>query len=112
MPRYIDAEPLLEKAQNLEKTALQQVRKAETNEMAFFWQTILTERTAFKYDLMDTPEVDVAPIRRGKWYRVVSGYSIGCSVCHHRENAPTIMGEPTTWKFCPNCGARMEGECD
>ena len=33
-----------------------------------------------------------------------------CSVCKGKEKVPTIMGEPTVWEFCPNCGARMYGK--
>ena len=39
-------------------------------------------------------------ICEGKWI---------CSNCGYGEDVPTVMGEPTVWNFCPNCGAEMEG---
>lgn len=38
-------------------------------------------------------------IYEGKWV---------CSSCGYGEDVPTVMGEPTVWNFCPNCGAEME----
>lgn len=61
------------------------------------------------------PPADVAPVVHGKWIGVWGdGYANGfivyeefeCSRCgcvHHAD------GEPT-WDYCPQCGARMEGE--
>lgn len=56
------------------------------------------------------PAADVEPVKHGKWvnerelaggFRSIWGYD--CSVCGHTvENYPT--------NYCPNCGARMDGE--
>jgi hypothetical protein len=35
-----------------------------------------------------------------------------CSVCKSKEYVPTCNGVPNIWEFCPNCGAKMEGEED
>lgn len=63
----------------------------------------------------DIPAADVAPVVHGKWIGVWGdGYANGfivyeefeCSQCgcvHHAD------GEPT-WDYCPQCGARMDGE--
>lgn len=61
--RLIDADPLLKKTADLEAVALEQVAKSEEWHM---WDAILTERTAFKYDLMDAPTVDAVEVVRCK----------------------------------------------
>lgn len=65
--------------------------------------------------LEDEPPADVAPVVHGEWVGTWGdGYANGfivyeefeCSRCgcvHHAD------GEPT-WDYCPNCGARMDGE--
>lgn len=67
---------------------------------------------AFKI-VQDEPVVDVAPVKHGKWvgYQTNSfkNSSEGlkrkfyrCSICH---TANAICA-----KYCPNCGAKMDGE--
>jgi len=53
------------------------------------------------YRLKAINAADVQPVVRGEWVRI-NGL-IACSVC--KEN-PTR----TYHNFCPNCGARMDGE--
>lgn len=53
---------------------------------------------------------DTENILRGKWEKHPQyiGYK-RCSVCHECN----ILGEwieNTKWKYCPHCGARMDGE--
>lgn len=56
--------------------------------------------------LMDIPSADVAPVRHGRWDVIDAEEPrrYGCSECKrlswHMEN------------YCPNCGARMDGEDD
>lgn len=58
---------------------------------------------------------DVAPVVHGTWLGYADGYADGelvydiweCSNCGY--DADGAEEEPT-WKFCPNCGARMDGE--
>lgn len=46
-----------------------------------------------------TPTVDAVPVVHGKW---LDGYSLQtCSSCKYRGKK--------SWKYCPNCGARMDG---
>lgn len=65
----IDVEPLYKKFCELEE----QARKGlmyysdhySANESDFFkWSIILTERTAYKYDLQDAPKIDAEPVVR------------------------------------------------
>ena len=56
------------------------------------------------------PAADVVPVRHGKWetaflaheYLVCRPYAHYCSVCHQIIAFRTF--------YCPNCGARMDGD--
>ena len=62
--------------------------------------------------LMDVPSADVAPVRHGRWIE------------HYKSDAPPTLksrwvcswcGNVQTYGatgYCPNCGARMDGESD
>lgn len=54
----------------------------------------------------NAPTIEAEPIRRGRWVdHQYKEFPIGryeCSVCGARHDMP--------WDYCPNCGARMEGE--
>lgn len=61
------------------------------------------------FDTIDNfPTVDVAPVRHGHWEQG-DIYDIGdvCSLCQYDSNR-----EPCTYKYCPWCGARMDGDAD
>ena len=48
------------------------------------------------------PTIDAVPVRHGRWNCDMSG--AWCSVCGEYSE-----GE---WNYCPNCGAKMDGEND
>ena len=74
------------------------------------------------------PTADVAPVRHGKWtvydmyeYKLAdrtTAYEpvFACSVCgmhtesYVREDYPQMPEDADFPKYCPNCGARMDGE--
>lgn len=58
--------------------------------------------------IADEPAVDAAPVVHGEWNlkHVGFGHYWECSVCHTN---PCIYVTKDT-KFCPNCGAKMDGE--
>ena len=51
--------------------------------------------------------VDVAPVRHGQWG--VDGVYVVCSVCNRITLSPIVKRLPT-FKYCPNCGAKMDEE--
>lgn len=63
--RSIDADALLNEIAYIEAEALEQVVKYYDTPEGFedwrLWSAILSERTAFKHDLMDAPTVEVEP---------------------------------------------------
>lgn len=59
------------------------------------------------YDVKETPTIDAEPIRHGKWIDEAEDWRqqiewFKCSLC----DFPTS----TAYKYCPNCGARMDEE--
>ena len=60
---------------------------------------------------MDT--VDAVPVRHGRWIRVYSRPGVfkylgwTCDQCGQRTGNEYA---PQWYKFCPNCGARMDGK--
>ena len=60
----------------------------------------------------NAPTVDAEPVQHGKWIAVEVEYIndtlYKCSECH--EDFVTIDGMPgqNLYKYCPNCGAKME----
>ena len=53
------------------------------------------------------PAADVATVRHGRW--VVDGVYVVCSVCNRLTLSPIVKQLPT-FKYCPYCGAKMDGE--
>ncbi len=53
------------------------------------------------------PSSDVAPVKHGRWD--VDGVYVVCSVCNRLTLSPIVKQLPT-FKYCPNCGAKMDGE--
>ena len=50
------------------------------------------------------PAADVAPVVHGRWV-----YGCQCSVCGDRHGPYNSRHKPY-YNFCPNCGAKMDGE--
>ncbi len=62
--------------------------------------------------LADVHAADVAPIKLGRWIKLDmhSGMEqYKCSACNQECYVPTCMGEPL-YDYCPNCGAKMDGD--
>lgn len=107
--RLIDADALLERTAELEAVALEQVEKYEPLDNPsewHIWSAILTERSAFKFDLMDAPIIETEPIRHGRWIYKELGYPLSqnfyiCSECGYPHGLAID-------NYCPHCGAKMD----
>ena len=56
----------------------------------------------------DALPADVAPVRHGKWVekeKYTFGIMYDCSLCENR-----ILDNGHSWNYCPNCGAKMDGD--
>jgi hypothetical protein len=75
-----------------------------------------------KQFLKSVPAADVAPVRHGKWVWDEDGIDWGigswrCSECHTRPETWWQGKRSTPYNksghyYCPNCGAKMDGEAD
>ena len=63
-----------------------------------------------RYLIGKFPTLDVEPVKHGEWleWELFSSdsrwYRYACSCCGEKYDNNT-----TYWKFCPNCGAKMDG---
>ena len=68
---------------------------------------------ARRYGIKRLPAVDAAPVVYGRWQIRESGpgeIECKCSVCKYRDFVPRNDVYWVNRKFCPNCGAKMDGE--
>ena len=62
------------------------------------------------------PVADVAPMRHGRWISLTdcSNAGVYCSVCHKKvykeDYAICNRKNKLRSDYCPNCGAKMDGE--
>ena len=64
---------------------------------------------AYRCEIDAMPTVDAVPVVHGKWLpenRTMDYFWI-CSVCKFPSEA---FGAFKLYKYCPNCGAKMDGE--
>lgn len=89
MPRYIDVDMLWDKISR----AYQFEDKRDV--VGYIKQCLNEAHTA-----------DVQEVKRGKWIeKPTIAY---CSNCHVHWTKSFIISLRKTYKYCPNCGARME----
>lgn len=68
-----------------------------------------------RHRLENLPAADVEPVRHGEWEGTADGYADGelvydmwnCSECGYDADGAEEQSE---WKYCPNCGAKMDSE--
>ena len=53
----------------------------------------------------DSPAVDAEPVRHGRWDTSFDGITPFCTECGMSHRFMTRIT-----KYCPNCGAKMDGE--
>ena len=69
----------------------------------------------WKPDVVDICEAindaqTIEPERKtGKWIPDATGWEFCCSECGY---SVMFGGEANTFKYCPECGAKMDKECD
>lgn len=115
--RLIDADLLYKAMQDAEELARRRVRDTEStlpyptnlNPAYTRYLAQMDERTKAKEMVADATTVDAVPVRHGRWKRKIvdCGFNADwvCSQCGHR-----VMTDFVNYKYCPNCGARMDGD--
>lgn len=63
---------------------------------------------AYRYAIEAEPTVDVQPVRHGVWKKIRG--TINCSECKSCSWSMSFEDLVTSFNFCPNCGAKMDGE--
>ena len=56
------------------------------------------------------PSADVAPVRHGRWVSVPHKLARVCSVCNRDEPYKFADIDADVYDYCPNCGAKMDGD--
>ena len=52
--------------------------------------------------------IEVAEVRHGRWEWDTEDIYV-CSNCTEKSHVKEVMGHPE-WDYCPNCGAKMDGD--
>lgn len=69
------------------------------------------EPSSFVYSIDNAPTIDAVPVVHGRWKDYPDCGVTVCSACGW--SIEECFYDPTTLKpypYCPNCGARMDGE--
>lgn len=95
MNRYIDADKLIDKYERAIEDEWN--KKTSPSSWADAYDCVIA-------DIDDVPTADVVEVKHGEWTKS-SPYNrfMNCSVCGFGQ-------DHTTFKYCPNCGAKMDGE--
>ena len=112
MSRYIDADALQKLFNEVSTSLLCRRELTKDTEHMVRAFIMVTEM------IQDAPTVDVVPVVHGRWERIGirgrKGLQIYpcCSACGmvsaaYRSEWEGLRG---AWKFCPNCGARMDAD--
>ena len=62
--------------------------------------------------VQNAPTVDAVPVVHGKWIysNDFHWYTASCNKCGYQRRTDIKADGWNQWKFCPNCGARMDAE--
>ena len=110
MPEYIEREALLQVLEELGGWDDPPDLWAE----GYAWGTFSALRR-----VEDQPTADVVEVRHGKWIETQEPLGwcdvdcAECSVCHESwiiDEDSSIDDYECMWHYCPNCGAKMDGD--
>lgn len=61
-------------------------------------------------EVIDAPAADVAPVVHGRW--IEDHDYLKCPECSAMVKWDFTFFDIGNWNYCPNCGARMDGDSD
>ncbi len=108
MAEYIEREAIYEKIAEMEELA----RDRCLSEPVGSYKVQLAERTKLKHIIADFPSADVAPVVHGQWKPYGKEEDRPPYVCSACARAVSHLYRQSYGKYCPNCGARMDGGAD
>lgn len=97
MARYIDADKLME---------------------SMIKGLFPNEKTGTPFDVLrtieQTPTADVVEVKHGEWKPTEpdSDVRFFCSECETEISTSWDYDNAEMWRYCPNCGAKMDGRSD
>lgn len=101
MARYIDAEKLKDSIDS-------------QTDSIFNWDKTTEELYHDLCELVDDePTADVQPVKHGRWITWDDSGFTKCSCCnseYYISDLQTVGDSEGFVNFCPNCGARMDGD--
>lgn len=59
-----------------------------------------------------TPKSQYAEVKHGEWVSIEGDVIFACSICDTNISTSWDYEEPEMWKYCPHCGAKMDGGKD
>lgn len=74
-------------------------------------QTLEVNPDTIFHGIEAIPSAEVEPVKRGKWIddNQFHWYRASCSECGYKRVTDIKAEKWNGWKYCPNCGAKMEG---
>ena len=97
---YIEREALKSKLKNMDATSPNKVYQTAREDMIYYFIPKIID---------EIPSADVAPVRHGRW--INENFYTRCSVCGNMAIYDKY-GQEVESDYCPNCGARMDGDTD
>ena len=72
----------------------------------------LIQNSKIWQQIKDMPPAEVEPVKRGKWIydNQFHWYRASCSECGYKRVTDIKAEKWNGWKYCPNCGAKMDAE--
>ena len=69
---------------------------------------------AFISRITAQPTADVREVKHGKWHLLdnCSNEGVYCSVCHKKVYKTDYANQKIKSSYCPNCGAKMDGDSE
>ena len=72
------------------------------------WGIFGSAKTALTDKIKAIPAADVEPMKHGRWENI-GGDEWCCNCCGYVKTTESRNDRPA-YKFCPDCGARMDGD--
>ena len=88
--------------------AVKIIKRYDDRGLALDEVTRITDGIAKEIEAM--PTVDAEPVRHGKWIEIVVAETDTSRLINWECSECTIVVDRNTDNYCPNCGARMDGE--